>query len=73
MNKDFKLILEKANELGAPMPVTAAALQINAARTSRSPDEDFSSVIAEMERLARVSEDSQPAGLRSKPKIQATR
>src|ERR1700685_1098226 len=60
MNKDFKLILEKANELGAPMPVTAAALQINAARTSRSPDEDFSSVIAEMERLARVFEDSQP-------------
>jgi 3-hydroxyisobutyrate dehydrogenase-like beta-hydroxyacid dehydrogenase len=73
MNKDFKLILEKANEVGAPMPLTAAALQINAARTALSPDEDFSSVIAEMERLARVSEDSQPAGLRSKPKIQAAR
>ena len=73
MNKDFRLILEKANELGAPMPLTAAALQINAARTALSPDEDFSSVIAEMERLARVSEDSQPAGLRSKLKTQAAR
>jgi 3-hydroxyisobutyrate dehydrogenase-like beta-hydroxyacid dehydrogenase len=73
MNKDFKLILERANELGAPMPVTAAALQINAARTSHSPDEDFSSVIAEMERMARVIEDSQPAGLRSRLKIQAAR
>jgi hypothetical protein len=55
------------------MPVTAAALQINAARTSHSPDEDFSSVIAEMERMARVIEDSQPAGLRSRLKIQAAR
>jgi 3-hydroxyisobutyrate dehydrogenase-like beta-hydroxyacid dehydrogenase len=73
MNKDFKLILERASELGAPMPVTAAALQINAARTSHSPDEDFSSVIAEMERMARVIEDSQPAGLRSRLKIQAAR
>src|SRR5580704_6592949 len=27
MNKDFKLILEKAGEVGAPMPLTAAALQ----------------------------------------------
>ena len=32
MNKDFKLILDKANELGVPMPATAIAHQINAAR-----------------------------------------
>jgi len=32
MNKDFKLILDKAGELGAAMPATAAALQINATR-----------------------------------------
>jgi 3-hydroxyisobutyrate dehydrogenase-like beta-hydroxyacid dehydrogenase len=54
MNKDFKLILEKAGELGAPMPATEAALQINSARTALNGDEDFSSVISEMERLARV-------------------
>jgi 3-hydroxyisobutyrate dehydrogenase len=66
MNKDFKLILEKAGELGAPMPATAAALQINAARTALNGEEDFSSVISEMERLARVHENRQPATLTSR-------
>jgi 3-hydroxyisobutyrate dehydrogenase-like beta-hydroxyacid dehydrogenase len=56
MNKDFRLILEKACELGAPMPATAAALQVNAARTALNGNEDFSSVISEMERMARVHE-----------------
>jgi len=73
MNKDFKLILEKAGEVGAPMPATAAALQINAARTAVDGDEDFSSVISEMERLARVHEDSPPASLTSRVKAQAAR
>jgi 3-hydroxyisobutyrate dehydrogenase-like beta-hydroxyacid dehydrogenase len=68
MNKDFKLILEKAGELGAPMPATAAALQVNAARTAVNGDEDFSSVISEMERLARVRGNSQPASLISRLK-----
>jgi len=54
MNKDFRLILEKAGEVGAPMPATAIALQINAARTAVNGDDDFSSVISEMERLARL-------------------
>ena len=54
MNKDFRLILDKAADLGAPMPVTAAAYQINAARTAVNGEEDFSSVIIEMEHLARV-------------------
>jgi 3-hydroxyisobutyrate dehydrogenase-like beta-hydroxyacid dehydrogenase len=58
MNKDFRLILEKASELGAPMPATAAALQVNAARTALNGNEDFSSVISEMERMARVHEFS---------------
>ena len=56
MNKDFRLILEKASELGAPMPATAAALQVNAVRTASNGNEDFSSVISEMERMARVHE-----------------
>ena len=54
MNKDFRLILDKAADLGAPMPVTAAAYQINATRTAVNGEEDFSSVISEMEHLARV-------------------
>jgi 3-hydroxyisobutyrate dehydrogenase-like beta-hydroxyacid dehydrogenase len=58
MNKDFRLILEKASQLGAPMPATAAALQVNAARTALNGNEDFSSVISEMERMARVHEFS---------------
>ena len=73
MNKDFKLILEKAGELGAPMPATAAALQINAARTAVNGDEDFSSVISEMERLARVHGSSQPTSLTSRLKAVAAR
>src|SRR6266481_32630 len=60
MNKDFGLILHKAAELGAPMPATAAARQIFAARTAVNGDEDFSSVIEEMEHQARVRRDSEP-------------
>jgi 3-hydroxyisobutyrate dehydrogenase len=60
MNKDFGLILDKAAELGAPMPATAAAHQIFAARTAVNGDEDFSSVIDEMEHQARVPRNSEP-------------
>jgi 3-hydroxyisobutyrate dehydrogenase len=61
MNKDFRLILVKADELGVPMPATATAHQINAARTAFNGEEDFSSVINEMEHLARLRRNSQPA------------
>jgi 3-hydroxyisobutyrate dehydrogenase-like beta-hydroxyacid dehydrogenase len=54
MSKDFGLILKKAAEVGAPMPATAIAHQITAARTELNGEEDFSSVIREMEHLARV-------------------
>ena len=60
MNKDFGLILDKAAELGAPMPATAAAHQIFAARTAVNGNEDFSSVIDEMEHQARVRRNSEP-------------
>ena len=62
MNKDFGLILDKAAEVGAPMPLTAAAHQINAARTAVNGDEDFSSVIDEMENQARVRRNSEQHG-----------
>jgi hypothetical protein len=67
------LILERASKLGAPMPATAAALQINEARTALNGDEDFSSVISEMERMARVHGRSQPASLISRVKAVAAR
>jgi 3-hydroxyisobutyrate dehydrogenase-like beta-hydroxyacid dehydrogenase len=70
MNKDFGLILEKAAEVGAPMPLAAAAHQINAARTAVNGEEDFSIVIDEMERLARVRRNPQPVG---GPSIQRVR
>lgn len=72
MNKDFRLILEKAGEVGAPMPATAA-LQINAARNVVDGDQDFSIVIGEMERLARVRGNSQPTNLLSRVKAAAAR
>jgi 3-hydroxyisobutyrate dehydrogenase len=62
MNKDFGLILGKAAELGSPMPLAAAAYQVNAARTAVDGEDDFSIVIDEMERLARVRRNSQPVG-----------
>ncbi len=71
MNKDFGLILEKATELGAPMPLAASAHQIFATRAAVNGDEDFSSVINEMERLARVHGNSQPATLTSRLKAVA--
>jgi hypothetical protein len=73
MNKDFGLILGKAAEVGAPMPVTAAAHQINTARTAADGDEDFSSVINEMEQMARVRRNSKQDAERSTVKKQAAR
>ena len=57
MNKDFRLILETAARIQVPMPVTAAAFQINTAEAANSTEEDFSAVIRLAENLARL--DSQ--------------
>jgi 3-hydroxyisobutyrate dehydrogenase-like beta-hydroxyacid dehydrogenase len=50
MNKDFGLILRLAAAVGARMPATEAAFEINAARLANGQEEDFSSVILEMEK-----------------------
>jgi 3-hydroxyisobutyrate dehydrogenase-like beta-hydroxyacid dehydrogenase len=63
MNKDFRLILERAAEMRVPVPVTAAAFQINTAKAADYSDEDFSAVIRRMENLARL--DSHDEGHRS--------
>lgn len=55
MNKDFRLILETAAAVRAPMPVASAAFPINAAEYVEHPDDDFSSVIRLMEELANVN------------------
>lgn len=55
MNKDFRLILEKAKLLNVPMPATAAAFNINSMEETENPEEDFSAVIRRMEELAHVS------------------
>ena len=52
MNKDFGLVLATAAASRVPMPATAAAFQMNVAEFSESKEEDFSAVIALMERLA---------------------
>jgi 3-hydroxyisobutyrate dehydrogenase-like beta-hydroxyacid dehydrogenase len=60
MNKDFRLILETALAVDTAMPATRAAFQVNSQALSPGVNEDFSSVIREMERLARlkrISED----------------
>ncbi len=62
MNKDFRLILDKAARLYAPMPATAAAFQINVARAAKSSEEDFSSVIDEMEKSAAIDRNQTKAG-----------
>jgi 3-hydroxyisobutyrate dehydrogenase-like beta-hydroxyacid dehydrogenase len=52
MNKDFHLIMDRAAALRVPMPAAAAAYQMNVARATCHPDEDYSSVIMQMRELA---------------------
>jgi 3-hydroxyisobutyrate dehydrogenase-like beta-hydroxyacid dehydrogenase len=52
MNKDFRLVMEQAAATGVPMPATAAAYQMNMARTARQPTEDYSGVIVQMQELS---------------------
>jgi 3-hydroxyisobutyrate dehydrogenase-like beta-hydroxyacid dehydrogenase len=55
MNKDFRLILETAMAVRAPMPAAAAAFPINNAEFADHPDYDFCAVIDRMEDLANVN------------------
>jgi 3-hydroxyisobutyrate dehydrogenase-like beta-hydroxyacid dehydrogenase len=49
MNKDFGLILNLASAVGAQMPATRAAFAVNAAQLRPGNEEDFSSVVLQME------------------------
>jgi 3-hydroxyisobutyrate dehydrogenase-like beta-hydroxyacid dehydrogenase len=59
MNKDFRLILEIAALVHAPMPTTEAAFPINNAEFADHPDYDFCAVIDRMEDLASVNSAKQ--------------
>ena len=54
MNKDFGLILGLAAAVGAQMPATGAAFEINARQSDEGPEQDFSAVILQMEKNAHL-------------------
>jgi 3-hydroxyisobutyrate dehydrogenase-like beta-hydroxyacid dehydrogenase len=54
MNKDFGLILNLATAVGARMPATGAAFEINARQSDEGPEQDFSAVILQMEKRAHL-------------------
>jgi len=54
MNKDFGLILNLAAAVGAEMPATRAAFQVNAAQSAHGQEQDFSAVVLEMEKQAHL-------------------
>src|SRR6266436_2750646 len=54
MNKDFGLILNLAAAVGARMPATAAAFEVNARQSEQGNEQDFSAVILRMEKQAHL-------------------
>ena len=55
MNKDFGLILELANAVGARMPAAGAAFEMNARQSEEgAAEQDFSAVILQMEKRAHL-------------------
>jgi 3-hydroxyisobutyrate dehydrogenase-like beta-hydroxyacid dehydrogenase len=54
MNKDFGLILNLAAAVGAHMPATRAAYEVNAMQSEQGKEQDFSAVILQMEEQASV-------------------
>jgi 3-hydroxyisobutyrate dehydrogenase-like beta-hydroxyacid dehydrogenase len=50
MKKDFSLILNLAAAVGAQMPATRAAFEVNAAQSAQGNEQDFSAVILRMEK-----------------------
>ena len=54
MNKDFGLILKLAAAVGARMPATVAALEVNSRQSDQGKEQDFSAVILQMEEQAHL-------------------
>jgi 3-hydroxyisobutyrate dehydrogenase-like beta-hydroxyacid dehydrogenase len=55
MNKDFGLIFYLAAAVGARMPATEAAFEINARQSEQGQEQDFSAVILQMEKQAHLA------------------
>jgi 3-hydroxyisobutyrate dehydrogenase-like beta-hydroxyacid dehydrogenase len=60
MNKDFRLVLERAATAGVPMPATAAAYQMNVAQAAKHPAQDYSRVIVQMRELSASGTSANP-------------
>jgi 3-hydroxyisobutyrate dehydrogenase-like beta-hydroxyacid dehydrogenase len=70
MNKDFVLILNLAASVGARMPAAGAAFEINARQSDEGAEQDFSAVILQMEKQARLGSRDK-AGLESPSLVKA--
>ena len=57
MNKDFGLILNLAAAVGAQMPATRAAFEVNAMQSQQGKEQDFSAVILQMEQQASLRQE----------------
>jgi 3-hydroxyisobutyrate dehydrogenase-like beta-hydroxyacid dehydrogenase len=55
MNKDFGLIFYLAAAVGARMPATEAAFEVNARQSEQGREQDFSAVILQMEKQAHLN------------------
>ncbi len=58
MNKDFGLILNLAAAVGARMPATGAAFEVNARQSDEGTEQDFSAVILQMEKRAHLGSNA---------------
>ncbi len=58
MNKDFGLILNLAPAVGARMPATGAAFEVNARQSDEGTEQDFSAVILQMEKRAHLGSNA---------------
>ena len=65
MNKDFGLILDLAAMVGARMPATDAAFEINSRQSDEGAEQDFSAVILQMEKRAHLVPNRNGASRRS--------
>jgi len=70
MNKDFRLIMERAAALRVPMPATAASFQMNLAQAAKQPDQDYSSVILQMRELSAPGGEANPSEQPARDSIQ---
>jgi 3-hydroxyisobutyrate dehydrogenase-like beta-hydroxyacid dehydrogenase len=61
MRKDFRLVLDAADQLELSMPATEIAAAFNADEAAAGGEEDFSAVIRRMEELAMAKDGMPPA------------